>query len=216
LACNVSLVANNGDALYANQNASHIVQVHEKWGEPHLVILDAHMMDHVICHGSCFHKIICMHHGTQRLVSHVRDQLEALAALHECVVTQAVPTMLELLPAGCFKAVRVSKLCKALEINMANGLCAIRDAEKDVKLLQVAAIGVAVANACPKAPWLADVIMKESYGQGGSCVLLLRKQVLLYFSTTSVWFCNLFALVKGIAAAEENNYLYFFVYTLLS
>jgi hydroxymethylpyrimidine pyrophosphatase-like HAD family hydrolase len=45
----------------------------------------------------------------------------------------------------------VAKLCEAFGIDPSTELLAIGDAKNDVGMLEMASIGVAVGNACPRA-----------------------------------------------------------------
>jgi Cof subfamily protein (haloacid dehalogenase superfamily) len=162
----VSLVAYDGDSLWTSSGSQpkHIEEVHFKYGEPFPSV----MQDRVASYRNGFHKILLMDDDTIRLSTVVRPQLEELASKLDCVVTQAVPTMLELLPAGCSKAVGVQKLCEALNIQLSKHVCAIGDAENDIEMLQLAAIGVAVGNAGAKVKESADVVLEDTNDQGGA------------------------------------------------
>lgn len=109
-----------------------------------------------------------MDEDTEMLTKVVRPKLEDLAKRHDVTVTQALPTMLELLPGGCSKAYGVQKLCEALDIDPRSELLALGDAENDAEMLEMACIGVAVGNACPRARSAADFIMTECNDEGGA------------------------------------------------
>ena len=113
-----------------------------------------------------------MDDDTDKLTNLVRPKLEQLAQQYDACVTQALPTMLELLPKGCSKAIGVAKLCKALDIDMKNELLAIGDAENDAGMLDDACLGVAVGNACPRARDAADVILDQTNDDGGAGVAI--------------------------------------------
>jgi hydroxymethylpyrimidine pyrophosphatase-like HAD family hydrolase len=55
-----------------------------------------------------------------------------------------------------------------LGIHPSTELLAIGDAENDVGMLEMAAIGVAVGNACPRAQEAADFWMEETNDDGGA------------------------------------------------
>ena len=76
--------------------------------------------------------------------------------------------MLELLPQGCSKALGVEKLCQALGIDPSTQLLAIGDAENDVEMLEMAAIGVEVGNAGDLAREAADIVLDETNDDGGA------------------------------------------------
>ena len=63
-------------------------------------------------------------------IAKLRPLLETLAEQHGACVTQAIPSMLEILPMGCSKALGVAKLCEALGFNPSEELLALGDAEK--------------------------------------------------------------------------------------
>lgn len=164
--CGVSLIAYDGDALYVTNSsqAKHIQEISSRWGEPTAKILQGSLVDYT----PCFHKILLMGDDAEQLTRDVRPLLEALAASLDCVVTQAIPTMLELLPAGCSKAIGVQKLCEALGLDLTTDVCAIGDAENDLDMLRLAAVGVAVGNAAPAVKDVATVVLEETNDQGGS------------------------------------------------
>ena len=107
-----------------------------------------------------------------KLTNQVRPKLEALASKYDACVTQALPTMLELLPKNCSKAIGVAKLCEALSIDVQNELLAIGDAENDAEMLKDACIGVAVGNASKIARDCADFVLEECNDEGGAGVAI--------------------------------------------
>ena len=162
---NITVLGYDGDYLYCNSAGDpiQVTEIHEKWGEPMPKSIDS-LQQHP--HG--FHKLLFTHHNVPMLTTKMRPALEVLAQDNQATVTTAVPTMLELLPEGCSKADGVNKLCETLGIEPSKQLLAIGDAENDVGMLQLAAIGVAVNNACDLAKGAADVVMEESNDDGGA------------------------------------------------
>jgi hydroxymethylpyrimidine pyrophosphatase-like HAD family hydrolase len=79
---------------------------------------------------------------------------------------------LELLPEGCSKAFGVQKLCERLGIDPSTELLAIGDAENDLEMLEMAACGVAVANAVPMTKKVADIVLNETSGEGGAGIAI--------------------------------------------
>ena len=63
-------------------------------------------------HGPGMHKLLLMDEDLS-LLAEVRPWLEALASKCGVTVTQALPTMLKLLPAGCSKARGMVEVCEA-------------------------------------------------------------------------------------------------------
>jgi hydroxymethylpyrimidine pyrophosphatase-like HAD family hydrolase len=113
-----------------------------------------------------------MDNDTDKIKNEVRPKLEELAKTFDVCVTQALPTMLELLPNGCSKAIGVEKLCETLSIDVTSELLTIGDAENDSGMLKSACIGVAVGNACPKARECADYILDETNDEGGAGIAI--------------------------------------------
>eukprot|EP00978_Attheya_sp_CCMP212_P025181 scaffold80535_cov48-Attheya_sp.AAC.2 len=168
----VSVVGYDGDNLYTTEQTESVMELHEFYGEPLPILLrsteDANRVLKLQDHKPGMHKLLLMHDDTELLSNVVRPQLEALAEECGATVTQAIPTMLEWLPAGCSKAMGVTKLCDALGIVVSDELLALGDAENDADMLQIAAIGVAMANACPIAKTSSDIVMNETNCQGGA------------------------------------------------
>lgn len=162
--CSVSLVAYDGDNLYSTGMTDSVRELSEKYGEPTVRLLDIPLSEYE----NGFHKILLVDSDVEKLTTSVRSKLDALAEENDASVTQAVPTMLEWLPAGCSKGMGVSKLCQALGIDPSTELLAIGDAENDVGMLEMASIGVAVGNACPIASEAADFLMEETNDEGGA------------------------------------------------
>lgn len=163
----VTVLAYDGDNLYSNPSGDPalVAEIHEKWGEPRPEVIPSLSLED---HPNGFHKLLLVHHNVEKLAKEVRPELQSLANANEASVTVAVPTMLELLPEGCSKQLGVEKLCDALGINPRKQLLAIGDAENDVGMLEMAAIGVAVNNACGLAKSSANVVMEESNSDGGA------------------------------------------------
>ena len=171
------LLGYDGDTLYSNKDSDFAREIHTKWGEPIPKFLSSNFHEHP----NGFHKLLVMDPDTDKLTNEVRPKLQALADRNQASVTQAIPTMLELLPEGCSKALGVEKLCDALGIDPTRELLAIGDAENDVEMLKLAAIGVAVNNACTIAKEAADVTMPESNDEGGAGAAMERFSPLRHY-----------------------------------
>jgi Cof subfamily protein (haloacid dehalogenase superfamily) len=156
------VIAYDGDTLWTNNLTDTVKELHEIWKEP-LSREIAVLADYP----HSFHKILICDYDLDKLKL-VRRSLEKLAKENDCVVTQAIPTMLELLPSGCSKAVGVQKLCEELGIDPSTELLALGDAENDVDMLKMAAIGCAVENANDLAKNAADVVLPLSSTSGGA------------------------------------------------
>jgi HAD superfamily hydrolase (TIGR01484 family) len=166
----LSVVAYDGDDLYTTDRTDIVVRLSEYHGEPEVNLLidevsgrPMELADHV----PGAHKLLLMHDDLEKLAI-VRSRLEEVASTHDATVTVALPTMLELLPAGCSKAYGVERVCEALGVDPTAELLALGDAENDSEMLRMASIGVAVGNACPIAKDAADFVMRERNDEGGA------------------------------------------------
>ena len=159
----LSIVAYDGDDLYTTDKTASVVELHERYGEPL-----AEVVDSISALPDGVHKILLMDPSPEKLTDMVRQPLEELAKQNDSGVTQAIPTMLELLPSGCSKARGVREICRVLGVDPASELLALGDAENDVEMLQEASIGVAMGNACPVAQEAADFVMSETNNDGGA------------------------------------------------
>ena len=167
----ISIVGYDGDNLYTTDQTDIVIHLHEHYGEPLPQLLpkeDGGDIQKLAAHEPSMHKILILDDDTENLSNVVRPKLEALAEMYGACVTQALPTMLELLPKGCSKAMGVQKLCDALKIDPNTELLAIGDAENDAGMLDMACIGVAVANACPRARDASDFVVDLTNEQGGA------------------------------------------------
>ncbi|KAL7526141.1 hypothetical protein ACHAXR_001339, partial [Thalassiosira sp. AJA248-18] len=164
----ISIVGYDGDDLYTTEKTDVVLSLSEYYGEPTVEFsLDEDGSVLKLAEHGPLHKLLLMDEDAEKLTKVVRPKLEELAEKHGATVTQAIPTMLELLPGGCSKANGVGKLCEALGIDVAEELLALGDAENDAGMLKNAAIGVAVGNACPQARDASDFIMRERNDEGG-------------------------------------------------
>lgn len=118
----VSLVGYDGDTLCVSQDSKekHAEECHFQYGEPMPIRLTRPVDEYK----PGFHKILLMNDDPEVLSSTVRPKLEELAEKLDCVVTQAIPNMLELLPSGCSKAVGLEKLLENLGLEYSQ-VCAI-------------------------------------------------------------------------------------------
>ncbi|GFH45525.1 hypothetical protein CTEN210_01999 [Chaetoceros tenuissimus] len=167
----ISIVAYDGDDLYTTNQSEIVVHLHEHYGEPLPRLLPKDVDDTVkelASHEPSMHKLLLMDDDIDKLTNVVRPKLEALADEFDACVTQALPTMLELLPKGCSKALGVQKLCEAIGIDPSSEMLALGDAENDAGMLDLALIGVAVGNASPPAREAADFIIDYTNDEGGA------------------------------------------------
>jgi Cof subfamily protein (haloacid dehalogenase superfamily) len=159
---NASVVAYDGDDLYTTELTKNVVDLHELYGEPLSKEISS-----IAGHAPGIHKILIMDYDLVKLAE-IRPHLEALAKETGACVTQAIPSMLEFLPEGCSKALGVEKLCEVLGIDPSTQLLALGDAENDVGMLEMSAIGVAVGNGGDLAKQAADIVLDETNDEGGA------------------------------------------------
>ena len=167
----ISIVAYDGDDLYTTNQSEIVVHLHEHYGEPLPRLLpkdDDETVRELTSHEPSMHKLLLMDDDIDKLTNVVRPKLEALAEEFDACVTQALPTMLELLPKGCSKAFGVEKLCEAIGIDPSSEMLALGDAENDAGMLDLALIGVAVGNASPPAIEAADFVIDYTNDEGGA------------------------------------------------
>lgn len=161
-ASQTSVIAYDGDNLYTTKMTQFVIDVPERFGEPRPIEIPS-----LSGYTPGFHKVLLCDVDLDKLAE-VRVQLETLASEYSSTVTQAIPTMLELLPEGCSKAYGVEQVCQAIGVDPTKQLLALGDAENDVEMLQMASIGVAVGNGSKLAKDAADVVLKETNDEGGA------------------------------------------------
>jgi Cof subfamily protein (haloacid dehalogenase superfamily) len=162
----LTLLGYDGDLILAGNWSApdYVNEVAVRYGEPTPQIVKTVLQDHY----NGFHKMLFLHDDAQFLTKEVRPKLQELAVELECEVTQAVPTMLELLPKGCSKALGVRKLCEHLGIDLSKEVCSIGDAENDLGLLQQSAIGIAVGNAKQNVKDAAHIVIRATNDEGAA------------------------------------------------
>jgi len=160
-----TLIGNSEDTIYCNAvgDSKLLSEVNSKWGEPKPTMIPSLTND-----GPQFHKMVLMSNDVALLRDKIRPELELLAKNNGATVTTSHPTILEILPAGCSKAVGVQMVCEHLKIDPYTQLLAMGDAENDKGMLEMAAIGVAVGNGCPVAKAAADIVLEQHSCDGAA------------------------------------------------
>lgn len=166
---NTTIIGNFEDVIYCNPmgDPGLLDEVSAVWGEPVPIMIDSMV-------GQEFHKLVFMSNDVDMLKDKMRPELEALAQKNGATVTTSFPTVLEILPEGCSKALGVQKLCEKLGVDPTNELLAMGDAENDKDFLKMAAIGVAMGNGSPVAKEAADIELEETSGEGGAGLAMER------------------------------------------
>jgi len=168
----VAIVAYDGDELYSTDvKRKEVIELSEIYGEP----MSQHLPDgqSLASYKGGMHKILLMDDDVEKL-NNLRPKFEELATAYNATVTQAINTMLEFLPGGCSKGRGVAALCESLGIDPSKQLLALGDAENDIGMLEMAAVGVAVGNACELAKSSADFVMDKTNDEGGAGAAINR------------------------------------------
>lgn len=92
-----------------------------------------------------------------QLVSKAKDLIDAHPLAKNFEMIRSEDAIYEIMPIGANKGTALRKLAELLGLDLKNTV-AIGDYDNDVKMLQAAGCGVAVANACPSAKAAADHI----------------------------------------------------------
>jgi Cof subfamily protein (haloacid dehalogenase superfamily) len=165
----LTLLGYQADQLYATQSSHphHVQDIHSKYGEPEPILVPTFQ-------GRTWHKLILMGSDNEVLQRVYRPLWDDLAEQHGATTTQAVPLMLELLPAGCNKGFGVQRLCHELGIDPQTELLAMGDGENDKEMLEMAAWGIALGNAVSITKDVADVVMTETNNEGAAGIALER------------------------------------------
>lgn len=99
-------------------------------------------------------KVIFAHDDVSR-IAEIRAEIEALPAASRFDFITASADFYELLPKGNSKGSVMKKMVELLGLDMRRTV-AVGDYENDISMIKAAAIGYAVANACPEAKAAAD------------------------------------------------------------
>jgi Cof subfamily protein (haloacid dehalogenase superfamily) len=168
---NTTIIGNYRDEIYCNAAAhpKQFDEVNSLWGEPVPIKLNSLARD-----GPQFYKMAFMSDAVDMLRDEMRPELEVLAKENGATVTTSCASVLEILPAGCSKALGVQKLCEKLGVDPAKDLLALGDAENDKGMLEMASIGVAMGNGSPVAKRAADIEMMETSSEGGAGLAMER------------------------------------------
>jgi len=82
-------------------------------------------------------------------------------------ITRAIPEMLELVPAGTSKATGLAKLLREYSVTPEE-MMAVGDGDNDLEMLQLAGLGVAVANATSGLKEVADAMVSSNDDNGAA------------------------------------------------
>ena len=101
-------------------------------------------------------KIILGHLDETRLLEMLKElKMHPLGNSYDFVHSEK--SLMEILPKGINKGIAIHKFSEILGIDK-NKIVAIGDFENDVEMIKKAGVGIAVANACPAAKEVADIV----------------------------------------------------------
>lgn len=143
-----------GDRILGNA-PDFVIEAFNRFGEPPIERFDTllPLVGEVPIHKVVLHAEEPMEHG----ITSTRRDLEALLST-QATFTRSVPDFFEIMPLGVSKGRSVARLLEIEGIDPAGAL-AMGDGENDIEMLQLAGIGVAVANASPHLKAVADAVV---------------------------------------------------------
>jgi Cof subfamily protein (haloacid dehalogenase superfamily) len=156
-----SLVAYSGTTTYIrrrNHNTNLIVE----YGEPESQVVGP--LQNILS-STPINKLAVIDRADPRRVKAVRWQLNMQFNGAASLVQPAVAEMIEVLPKGTSKGAGLKALLKDMGIAPSKVL-AVGDGENDIEMLELAGIGVAVANADDFVKKAANHVTTASYGDG--------------------------------------------------
>jgi Cof subfamily protein (haloacid dehalogenase superfamily) len=156
-----SVVAYSGTTTYVRKR-THDTNLIVEYGEPESEVVGP--LQNLL--GSTpINKLAFIDRDDPRRVKALRWQLNMQFNGAATLVQPAVAQMLELLPKGTSKGAGLKTLLKDMGIDPKN-VMAVGDGENDIEMLQLAGIGVAVANADEHVRKAANHVTTASYGDG--------------------------------------------------
>ncbi|CBN75910.1 haloacid dehalogenase-like hydrolase [Ectocarpus siliculosus] len=167
----VSLIAYSGDEIVCSVKDAETDKI-ALYSEPMPSAVGP--LTDAMAAGLRVHKLILM--DSKEAIDRVRPDIERLIG-DRATFTQALPDMLEVLPAGASKGHGVDVLLKHLGIDPVR-LMALGDAENDVEMLRLAGVGVCVGNASPPARAAARFMAPTNANDGSAVAMeqLLRSK----------------------------------------
>ena len=156
-----SMIAYSGTQTYVRAR-DHNTNLVVEYGEPEPEVVGPLQN---ILDSTPINKLAAIYRPDPRKVKALRWQLSMQINGSGRLVQPAVPEMLELLPPGGSKGSALKTLLSQLKIAPAR-MMAVGDGENDLEMLQMAGLGVAVANAESMVKDIADYVTTASYGDG--------------------------------------------------
>lgn len=156
------VVAYCGDRLLTRATSPDVDWLSEKYNEPALEPVGAlqNILDEIPVN-----KLLVIKKDDVPRVRAIRWQLERQLDGRARIVDVMIPDMIEILPPNVSKGGTVRALLKSLGIQPEN-LLAIGDGKNDIEMIQMAGIGVAVANANDALKAMADHVVASHDDDG--------------------------------------------------
>lgn len=161
----VSLVGYCGDDLFTTVSDARTVELNTKYFEPLPQVVATALA--TTASERSMHKLLVL--ATPDTLAELRPAVAA-ALGNRAALTQALPTILEVLPSGCSKGNGLIKLLESVAVEPAHCV-AFGDAENDVEMLQLVGLGCSVANGLPSVKAAADVVIPANDDEGVPRVL---------------------------------------------
>ncbi len=143
-----------GDRILGNA-PDFVIEAFNRFGEPPIGRYDTllPLVGNVRIHKVVLHAEEPTEHGITSTRRDLETRLGELATF-----TRSVPDFFEIMPLGVSKGQSVAKLLEIEGIDPA-GVLAMGDGENDIEMIQLAGVGVAVANASPHLKAVADAVV---------------------------------------------------------
>jgi Cof subfamily protein (haloacid dehalogenase superfamily) len=148
--------------IYARANNPYVEELHTRWKEiPAQIVGPLQNMLGKLT----FNKLLLMSAGDERKIKALRWQLSTQLNGSARLMSGGVPHQLEILPPGASKGNALRALLKEMRIDPKH-VMAIGDAENDIEMLQIAGLGIAVANAQQGLKDVADELTASNEDHG--------------------------------------------------
>lgn len=145
--CDIGTQVNTARTIYFTKDNPAMVRFRELTGAPYITC-DYNNIKEPLA------KIIFAHLDDDKVIK-VSELLKNHPKSEMFDFIRSERTLYEILPKGMSKSVALLKLAELLNVNKT---VAVGDYNNDVTMIKEATVGVAVANACPEAKSVADVI----------------------------------------------------------
>jgi rRNA maturation RNase YbeY len=163
----LSLTAFHGDTCTALALTTDVVALHDFYHEPRAEL--APSAADMLAHGSV-RKLLAQ--GTEAQIESLRAAWAPQLAGSSTTLTQALPTMLEVIPLGIHKGTALASLLKEMGVPSTAAM-AVGDGMNDLELVRTAGLGIAMGNAVPAVKAVAKDVV-PSNDEGGVAVALQR------------------------------------------